>query len=144
MIIFPAIDIRGGNCVRLVEGDFNQETIFGADPAVTAVEFESPGCGMASCCRPGWCQIRIPGKSDTILRIREAITIPMQVGGGLRTQSSIERYLDAGVDRVVLGTAAYQEPELLRTLADSHLEAIAVGIDAREGNGCWIRMARPD
>ncbi len=133
MIIYPAIDIRDGKCVRLVEGDFDRETVFGADPVRTALRFQEDGADWIHMVDLDGARDGAPHNQDVILRVREALSIRMQVGGGIRTAETLASYLDAGIDRVVLGTAAYRDPDLVRSAAEGYPGTIAVGIDARDG-----------
>lgn len=133
MIIFPAIDLKDGRCVRLRQGDMAQATIFNNDPAAQAREFEAAGFE--------WLHLvdlngAFAGRSVNAAAIRDiiaAIKIPLQLGGGIRDRDAIEHWLSADVARVILGTAAVSNPDLVRDAARAHPGRIAVGIDARDG-----------
>jgi phosphoribosylformimino-5-aminoimidazole carboxamide ribotide isomerase len=131
--IIPAVDIRGGKCVRLYQGDFDQETVFSDDPVEVALQWQSLGAprlhiidldGAASG------EIR---NQDIITEIARALLIPTQLGGGIRQPETIEQMLKAGIERVILGTAAVENPELIKKACQRFRESIIVGIDAREG-----------
>jgi len=133
VILFPAIDLKDGRCVRLRQGDMNRATVFNDDAAAQAQSFESAGFE--------WLHVvdlngAFAGKSvnaDAIRNIRAAIRIPMQLGGGIRDIGGVESWLAAGVTRVILGTAAVRNPALVREAARAFPERVAVGIDARAG-----------
>ena len=133
MIIFPAIDLKDGRCVRLRQGDMAQATIFNDDPGAQAREFEAAGFE--------WLHLvdlngAFAGRSVNTPAIRSiigAIKIPLQLGGGIRDRDAIENWLSAGVQRVILGTIAVWEPKLVAEAARAHPGRIAVGIDARDG-----------
>jgi phosphoribosylformimino-5-aminoimidazole carboxamide ribotide isomerase len=132
----PAIDLRGGQCVRLRQGDYNQETIFGADPAAVArrwVEQGAPALHLVDLdgARAGH---PVNGASvRAIIEVLEAVELPCQLGGGLREAEHIREALSWGVDRVVLGTRALREPEWLAEMAHRFPARIVLGIDARAG-----------
>lgn len=133
MIVYPAIDIRGGRCVRLVEGDFNRETAFDADPVDAALRWEAAGAE--------WIHVvdldgAVAGQSvnaDVIGRIATAVAVPVQLGGGIRTRAGAEAMFERGVRRAIFGTAAIREPELIAELAGIYGDRIAIGLDARDG-----------
>jgi phosphoribosylformimino-5-aminoimidazole carboxamide ribotide isomerase len=133
MIIFPAIDLKDGNCVRLRQGDMAQATIFNHDPAAQARVFESAGFEWLHCVDLDGA---IEGRSvngPAIKTILAAVKIPVQLGGGVRDRAAIDFWLAAGVARVVLGTAALRDPALIKEAALADPGRIAVGIDARDG-----------
>jgi phosphoribosylformimino-5-aminoimidazole carboxamide ribotide isomerase len=133
VILYPAIDLKDGACVRLVRGDIATATIFNADPAAQARQFADAGFQ--------WLHVvdlngAFAGRSlngAAVTAIRDAVDLRMQLGGGIRERGAIERWLGLGVDRVVLGTAALRDPDLVRQAAADHPGAIAVSIDARDG-----------
>jgi phosphoribosylformimino-5-aminoimidazole carboxamide ribotide isomerase len=133
VILFPAIDLKDGACVRLVRGDMASATIFNADPAAQARQFADAGFE--------WLHVvdldaAFAGRSvngDAVSAIRTAVDLRIQLGGGIRDRAAIERWLELGIDRLVLGTAALRDPDLVRRAAADHPGAIAVGIDARGG-----------
>ena len=133
MIIFPAIDLKDGRCVRLARGEMDSATVFNADPAAQARAFAETGFQWLHCVDLNGA---FEGRSvnvEAIRGIRAAIDIPIQLGGGIRDRAGIEHWLEAGISRVVLGTAALRNPELVREAAKAHPGRIAVGIDARNG-----------
>lgn len=133
MILYPAIDLKDGACVRLKRGDMEQATVFNADPAAQAKAFEDAGCD--------WLHVvdlngAFDGKSTNeaaVRAIRSAVTMKMQLGGGIRSMESIESWLAAGVTRVILGTVALKNPALVKEAAKRFPGQIAVGIDAKAG-----------
>lgn len=133
MIVFPAIDLKDGRCVRLRQGDMERATVFNDEPAAQAQSFERAGFE--------WLHLvdlngAFEGRSvnaSAIKAILSKINIPVQLGGGLRDREGIESWLEAGITRVILGTAAVRNPHLVRESAKAYPEKIAVGIDARDG-----------
>ena len=133
MILFPAIDLKEGACVRLVRGDMASATVFNRDPAAQARHFADAGFT--------WLHVvdldgAFAGRSingAAVAAIRNAVDLPIQLGGGVRNRAAIEHWLALGVDRVVLGTAALRDPRLVQHAAADHPGRIVVGIDARDG-----------
>jgi len=133
MILFPAIDLKDGQCVRLELGDMNRATVFNADPAAQARAFEDQGFE--------WLHVvdlngAFAGRSvngAAVEAILSAVTMPVQLGGGIRDMAAIAAWLDKGVRRVILGTAAVRDPALVREAARAFPGRVAVGIDARGG-----------
>jgi len=133
MTIIPAIDIRGGQCVRLHQGDFDQETVYGADPVEMAQRWEAEGAERLHV-------VDLDGARDgagvnraAIGRIAQTLKIPVQTGGGLRDADAIQRMLDVGVQRCVVGTTAALEGEATRAVFERFGDALILGLDAREG-----------
>lgn len=133
MIIFPAIDLKDGSCVRLVRGEMNTATVFNDDPAAQARAFADAGFEWLHCVDLNGAFEGRSVNAGAIGSIRSAIGIPIQLGGGIRERAGIDRWLDAGISRVVLGTVALRNPELVREAARACPGRIAVGIDARGG-----------
>lgn len=133
MIVYPAIDIRGGRCVRLVEGDFARETVFDADPAAAAERWAEAGAEWIHVVDLDGAVAGKPVNTEAIARIVERVAIPVQLGGGLRSIADVDAAFALGVTRAVLGTAAIREPGLVADLAAKHGDRIAVGLDARDG-----------
>ena len=133
MIVYPAIDIRGGRCVRLVEGDFNRETVFDADPADAAERWASTGAEWLHVVDLDGAKGGSAANLDTITAIRGRVSIPIQVGGGIRTRADIDQLLGIGIERFILGSVAVSQPELVESLLATYGERIAVGLDARDG-----------
>ena len=133
MIIFPAIDLKDGRCVRLRQGDMAQATIFSDDPAAQAREFERAGFEYLHLVDLNGAFAGHSVNAPAIRAILSAIKIPLQLGGGIRDRDAIESWLAAGVTRVILGTVAVSDPALVNEAARAHPGRIAVGIDARNG-----------
>lgn len=133
MILFPAIDLKEGRCVRLIQGDMDQATIFNDDPADQAKQFEDQGFEWLHIVDLDGAFAGKPMNSDAIRAITGKITIPIQLGGGIRTMKTVENWLDHGITRVIIGTAAVKDPAFVREAARNFAGHIAVGIDARDG-----------
>jgi phosphoribosylformimino-5-aminoimidazole carboxamide ribotide isomerase len=131
--IIPAVDIRGGKCVRLYQGNFDQETVFSDDPVEVALEWQSLGAPRLHIVDLDGAVSGEIHNQDIITEIAHAILIPTQLGGGIRQPETIEQMLKAGIERVILGTAAVENPELIKKACQRFSESIIVGIDAREG-----------
>ena len=133
MLILPAIDLRGGQCVRLRQGDYAQETVFGADPAAMARRWVEQGaCWLHLVDLDGAREGR-PVNGDSVRAIIRAAGVPCQLGGGLRTDAHVEEAIAWGVTRVVVGTRALRDPEWCQSLCRRFPGRVAVGIDARNG-----------
>ena len=133
MIIYPAIDIRGGRCVRLTEGRFDKETVFADNPTDMACKWAAAGAEYLHVVDLDGA---LAGKSvnlTVVSNIVKAVNIPVQLGGGIRTLANIEQVLQAGVSRVILGSVAVRSPELVREACRQFGSQIVVGIDARDG-----------
>lgn len=130
--IFPAIDVRDGRCVRLYQGDYSQETVYGEDPVGQALAFEAEGASVLHVVDLDAARTGDPTNRAVIGRICTSSTVPVQVGGGVRDEAAAEALYDLGVARVVIGTAALERPELVGRLAEKG-RSVAVGIDARRG-----------
>ncbi len=133
MLILPAIDIRDGKCVRLTQGDFRRELKYSYYPEETAIELEKAGAKFLHVVDLDGARDGVLTNIFTIKRILDNVTIPIEVGGGIRTMNDIENLLEIGVNRVILGSAAVEDPEFVRDAAEKFEENIVVGIDAREG-----------
>jgi len=133
MEVIPAIDLRGGRCVRLLQGDYEKETVFSEDPVGMARHWEEQGAPQLHVVDLDGAREGRPANEAIIAAIARAVSIPIQVGGGIRSIEAIERLLAMRVRRVVLGTVAVEEPELVGEACRRFGEAIVVGIDAREG-----------
>ncbi len=134
MILYPAIDIRGGRAVRLVQGDYDRETAFDADPAEAAARWAEDGAEHLHVVDLDGAKAGEPGNLAAIERIAARVECPIQVGGGLRDAAAVEAVLAAGADRVVIGTAALRDPEFLGTMLDAYGAKVVVAVDARGGN----------
>lgn len=133
MILFPAIDLKDGRCVRLRQGDMQQVTVFNDDAAAQARAFQAAGFEWLHVVDLNGAFAGHSVNADAIRAIRNAINLPMQMGGGIRDLAGVEAWLSAGVTRVILGTAAVRNPNFVREAARLHPGRIAVGIDARDG-----------
>lgn len=133
MQIYPAIDLRGGQCVRLRQGDYNQETVFGADPAAMAQRWVSEGATFLHLVDLDGAKDGKPVNGPSVQAIVQAAGVPCQLGGGLRTEADIELVLSWGVARVIIGTKALQTPTWLDEMASKFPGKIVLGIDAKGG-----------
>ena len=133
MLILPAIDLRGGNCVRLVKGDFKQETIYSEHPEEIALRWEGGCAEFLHVVDLDGALAGEPQNMDAIKRILQAVKIPVEVGGGIRSMESIDRLLSIGVSRVILGSVAVHKEELVQEACSSYGNRIVVGIDAKKG-----------
>ena len=133
MILFPAIDLKDGQCVRLRQGEMDQVTVFNEDPAGQARSFEEQGFEWLHVVDLNGAFAGKPVNASAVEAILAAIHVPVQLGGGIRDLDTIVTWLDKGIDRVILGTAAVRDPALVREAARDFPGCIAVGIDARDG-----------
>jgi phosphoribosylformimino-5-aminoimidazole carboxamide ribotide isomerase len=133
MVILPAIDLKGGRCVRLEQGKPDKEKVYSGDPGQTAREWASQGAEWLHVVDLDGAFEGLPKNLPALEAIRAAIDIPIQFGGGARNMETLRRLFEIGVDRVVLGTAALRSPEFLREACDKFGDKIAVGIDASGG-----------
>ena len=133
MIIYPAIDIRGGRCVRLTEGRFDAETVFADDPAEMALKWAGLGAEFLHLVDLDGALAGEGKNVPVIQRILKSVSIPVQLGGGIRNLKTIEKLLDLGVTRLILGSAAVKNPELVAEACKKYPGHITVGIDAKNG-----------
>jgi phosphoribosylformimino-5-aminoimidazole carboxamide ribotide isomerase len=133
MIIFPAIDLKDGLCVRLMQGDPDRATVYGKDPVAVARHWEAQGAEWLHLVDLDGAFTKNPVNDRIILGIARSVSIPVQAGGGIRTLEDVERYLSAGVARVIVGTAALRHPEMLEEACGRYPGRIALGLDARDG-----------
>ena len=133
MILFPAIDLKDGQCVRLELGDMNRTTVFNDDPAAQARAFEEAGFEWLHLVDLNGAFAGRPVNSDAVEAILSAVSIPAQLGGGIRDMATIEHWLEKGIRRVILGTVAVRNPDLVREACRAFPGRVAVGIDARGG-----------
>jgi phosphoribosylformimino-5-aminoimidazole carboxamide ribotide isomerase len=134
VILYPAIDIRGGRTVRLVRGDYKQETVYDADPAEAARRWAEEGARYLHVVDLDGALSGRPLNLEAVERIVSAVEVPVQVGGGLRDTDSINALLDAGAERIVIGTAALRDRDLLREALRRHAPRVVVSIDSRRGH----------
>tara|TARA_B100000686_G_C16779532_1_gene970886 strand:+ start:1711 stop:2436 length:726 start_codon:yes stop_codon:yes gene_type:complete len=133
MILFPAIDLKDGKCVRLLRGDLAQITIFNDDPSQQAQKFADAGFNWIHIVDLNGAFAGKPINADAISEIIATVDIPVQLGGGIRDMETIDRWLNAGVERVILGTSALKDPNLVYSACEKYPNKIVVGIDARKG-----------
>ena len=133
MQVIPAIDLRGGHCVRLRQGDFDQETVFGDDPAAMAARWESEGAARIHLVDLDGAKSGRPVNVEAVTRILEQVKVPCQLGGGIRDQQTIATWLDAGLERVVVGTQALRDPDWFEQMAKTYPGRLILGLDALDG-----------
>lgn len=133
MILYPAIDLKDGNCVRLLRGDMEAATVFGTDPAAQARAFQDAGAEWLHLVDLNGAFAGHPVNAEAVGAILASVDVPTQLGGGIRDMATIESWLDRGLARVILGTVAVENPSLVREAALAFPGKIAVGIDARGG-----------
>lgn len=133
MILYPAIDLKDGKCVRLLRGEMDAATVFGDDPAAQALKFQQAGCDWLHLVDLNGAFAGQPVNAAAVEAILKAITVPAQLGGGIRNMATIAMWLDKGLGRVILGTVAVENPALVREAAKAFPGKVAVGIDARKG-----------
>ena len=133
MILYPAIDLVGGKAVRLYKGDYAQMTVYSDDPLSVALDFQAAGATRMHLVDLEAAKSGIPENAETIRAIAENTDLFLEVGGGIRTMETLERYLSLGVDRAILGTAAVTDPGFLETAVKQYGEKVAVGVDLKDG-----------
>jgi phosphoribosylformimino-5-aminoimidazole carboxamide ribotide isomerase len=133
VILYPAIDIRGGQAVRLLQGDYNRETTYDADPVDAAKRWADEGAEFLHVVDLDGAKAGEPKNLDAVRRIAASVDCPIQVGGGLRDAASVQAILDAGAERAVIGTAALRDPAFLDAMLAAHSDRVVVSVDAREG-----------
>lgn len=137
MILYPAIDLKDGNCVRLYKGDMDKGTIYNDSPASQALEFARAGFSWLHVVDLNGAVHGAPENHHAVRDIINAVDIPVQLGGGIRTMKHIEHWIEEGISRIILGTAAVKDPDLVREACHEFPDQIAVGIDARNG---WVAV----
>lgn len=133
MIIIPAVDIKAGRCVRLLQGRMDAETVFSKDPSAMAIRWAQEGAEIIHVVDLDGAVSKNPRNMNAIKEILQSVNVPIQVGGGIRTMDTIERYLSLGVNRVIIGTEAIRNPQLVQDACKAYSGRIVVGIDARNG-----------
>lgn len=131
--IYPAIDIRGGKCVRLFQGDYAQETVYADSPLEMAREWVAQGASWIHLVDLDGAKEGLPVNGELIKTIARSVSVPVQVGGGIRTEEQINDYLEAGVSRVILGTAAIEDEPFTERILRRYRKKIAIGLDCRGG-----------
>ncbi len=133
MQVIPAIDLRDGRCVRLRQGDFDQETIFGDEPAAMAARWESEGATRIHLVDLDGAKSGHPINVEAVRSILDRVGVPCQLGGGIRDEATIAAWLESGIERVVVGTQALRDPEWFGQMARAYPERLLLGLDARDG-----------
>ncbi|MEO8531574.1 MAG: 1-(5-phosphoribosyl)-5-[(5-phosphoribosylamino)methylideneamino]imidazole-4-carboxamide isomerase [Deltaproteobacteria bacterium] len=133
MILYPAIDLKDGNCVRLLRGDMDAATVFGTDPAAQALAFQDAGCEWLHLVDLNGAFAGAPVNGAAVEAVLKAVKVPVQLGGGIRDLKTIAMWIEAGLARVILGTIAVEFPDLVVQAARAFPGQVAVGIDARKG-----------
>jgi phosphoribosylformimino-5-aminoimidazole carboxamide ribotide isomerase len=136
MIIIPAIDLKGGQCVRLSQGDMDKATVYSSNPADMAKTWESMGALRIHVVDLDGAVSGIPHNKSAVISILSAVSIPVQLGGGIRDFETIKDYCAMGVDRIILGTAAIKNPQFLEECCEAYPKRIIAGIDATDGMVC--------
>ncbi|SDW90881.1 1-(5-phosphoribosyl)-5-[(5-phosphoribosylamino)methylideneamino] imidazole-4-carboxamide isomerase [Albimonas donghaensis] len=147
MILYPAIDLKGGACVRLLRGDMEAATVFNDDPAAQARAFQDAGCGWLHIVDLDGAFAGQSANGAAVEAILGALTVPAQLGGGIRDMAGVEAWLTRGVARVILGTAAVRNPDFVKEAARAFPGKVAVGIDARDGKAAvegWAETTEID
>jgi phosphoribosylformimino-5-aminoimidazole carboxamide ribotide isomerase len=133
MIIIPAVDIKNGKCVRLVQGRIEDETVFADDPAAMAHQWAEAGAELIHVVDLDGAFEKQPQNIDVVKKIIKTVKVPIQLGGGIRNERTVRMYLDLGVKRVIIGTEAIKTPKFVEKIAKTFPHQIIVGIDARDG-----------
>jgi phosphoribosylformimino-5-aminoimidazole carboxamide ribotide isomerase len=133
MELWPAIDLRGGNCVRLFQGDYARETVFGTDPVAVVERFVVAGARRLHIVDLDGAKAGLPAQAELVARMAQAAGVPCQVGGGVRTFETAAAYLTAGLARVIIGSVAIDDPDLLVRIARAFPGRVVLGLDARDG-----------
>lgn len=133
MKIWPAVDIRGGQCVRLIQGDYDRETVYGKDPADMAIRWAADGAGQLHLVDLDGARDGSTANRQAVAEIVNSINVPCQLGGGIRDRVTVADYIGLGVDRLVIGTKAQKDPEWLSAICKEFPHRIVIGLDARSG-----------
>lgn len=133
MILYPAIDLKDGRCVRLLHGDLNKETVFNTSPGDQAGRFQKAGFEWLHVVDLNGAIEGRPVNAAAVAEILSAVSIPVQLGGGIRTLAQVEAWIEAGISRVILGTVAVRDPDLVRQAGKLWPEQVAVAVDVRDG-----------
>ncbi len=144
MEVIPAIDLRGGRCVRLQQGDYGRETVFGDDPASMAAQFASEGATRLHLVDLDGAREGRPVNVEAVRAILARVRIPCQLGGGVRDDATADAWLEAGIGRVIVGTQALKDPVWFRQLVDRHPGLVVLGLDARDGKVAtagWLEVS---
>ncbi|MCQ2411926.1 MAG: 1-(5-phosphoribosyl)-5-[(5-phosphoribosylamino)methylideneamino]imidazole-4-carboxamide isomerase [Sphaerochaetaceae bacterium] len=147
MVLFPAIDILDGKAVRLFKGDYNQVTIYSERPWEFAEDFVAKGCSAIHIVDLDGAKTGQTVNLETVRRIAQVKGLYSEIGGGIRNMETVERYLEAGIDRVILGTAALKDPDFLKAAVKQYANRIAVGVDLNNGKVAvkgWLETTQKD
>ena len=147
MQVIPAIDLRDGKCVRLRQGDYAQETVFSDDPAAMAATWAAGGTGRIHLVDLDGAKAGRPVNVDAVRSILAAVSVPCQLGGGVRDEATIAAWLEAGLDRVIVGTQALKDPAWFRAMAGKYPGRLVLGLDARDGRVAtagWLDVSTVD
>lgn len=131
--IYPAIDMLGGKCVRLFQGDYNKETVYGDSPFEMAQQFADQGATWIHMVDLDGAKLGKRVNDEFVVRVANELDVAVQIGGGIRTEADVKYYLENGVDRVILGSSAIQDPDFVKKMLKQYNDRIAIGIDARDG-----------
>lgn len=145
MEVWPAIDLRGGKCVRLRQGDYDRETVFGEDPREMALRWVAQGARRLHLVDLDAARDGRSGNLDAVRQIRGAVTVTIQLGGGVRNEATIRSLLDLGIDRLVVGTAGIKDPDWLQSMVRLFPGRLVLGLDARDGRLAtdgWLRTSQ--
>jgi phosphoribosylformimino-5-aminoimidazole carboxamide ribotide isomerase len=147
MIIIPAVDIKNGKCVRLLQGRMEDETVYSDDPGAMAAKWAGLGAPMIHVIDLDGAFAKSPQNLVSIRKILQAVNVPIQLGGGIRNEETVHQYLEMGVKRVIIGTEAIKKPSFVKKVCRNHPQQIVVGIDARNGRVAidgWTQTTRVD
>ena len=133
MVIIPAVDIKNGKCVRLLQGRMNDDTVYSDDPAAMAAKWERLGAQMIHVIDLDGAFSKSPQNVSVISKIAQTVQVPIQLGGGIRKEQTVAMYLEMGIRRVIIGTEAINRPEFVKRICKTYPDQIIVGIDARNG-----------
>jgi phosphoribosylformimino-5-aminoimidazole carboxamide ribotide isomerase len=147
MQVIPAIDLRGGLCVRLRQGDYTRETVFGDDPGAMAARWEAEGASLIHLVDLDGAKSGRPVNVEAVRQILRRVSVPCQLGGGVRDRETIAAWLDAGLQRVIVGTSAVRDPDWFRSMIAAYPDRLVLGLDAREGKVAtegWLETSAVD
>jgi len=145
MLIIPAVDIKNGKCVRLLQGRMHDETVYSDDPRAMASKWTRLGAQLVHVIDLDGAFAKTPQNTGSIRKILQALKVPIQLGGGIRTEESVHMYLEMGVQRVIIGTGAIKKPEFVKKVCKTYPGQVVVGIDARNGKVAidgWTQTTR--
>jgi len=133
MQVIPAIDLRGGRCVRLQQGDYDRESVFGDDPAAIAEQWADQGAGRIHLVDLDGAKVGRPVNVEAVREILARVDVPCQLGGGVRDEETVAAWLGAGIERVIVGTKALKDPDWFRRICAAYPHRVVLGLDARDG-----------